>query len=637
MFKRLMSLGLLCLAFDASASIIVTTTADENGTNPSACSLREALAITNSSDLKAGFGGCVNPDSSTVIILTAKSTYPLNSELIINQNVTIQSSTSGGFINTTDGSDNPIVQAIGKHRILNILATASSTPTVAITNVNLSGCGGSTICETQGGIIINQGLLTLSSMRIYNGVADRGGAIYNENIGKLTITNAELKNNTAKEKGAAIYSIQPAFFVSKTLMRENKVENAAETGFVIDTEKNDPVVGSVAALVTSTTIYNNRATAVNIVAGVGVVSATIIGNQGGVTLNAKPNTVTTITTSTTTGTIGTTTTTNGNTTTIVEITATGTKTTVITTTITSALVNSIIGENNGDDCAFKTDDKTPLSNIAYTNSCDDSVNLDGTFKYGKFTDGQDLYGKRLIAGDPSVTDGSAVCDLPRAGSAGLLCPFRIYKGQFTGYFLPRLVPAFGGTLASEQIVNKGVQGCGIDQRGLSRTICDIGAVELVIPAGNAQKNGQDIVFGQTATIDLSPVVGDGQLIPADYCDDLYQTSSPPQGGVWLDGCIRYVTQPSRGVAAFDALKNVLTYTPSSNFHGYDKFSYTITTSTSFFSEGENNQTITLTTTIVQAPPTGITSKTVGAGGVGVFAVFVLMGLAMRRRLTGGQS
>ena len=48
MFKRLMSLGLLCLAFDASASITVTTTTDENGTNSSACSLREAIAVVRS-------------------------------------------------------------------------------------------------------------------------------------------------------------------------------------------------------------------------------------------------------------------------------------------------------------------------------------------------------------------------------------------------------------------------------------------------------------------------------------------------------------------------------------------------------------------------------------------------------------
>lgn len=600
MFKRLMSLGLLCLAFDASASIVVTTTADENGTNTSACSLREAIAITNSSDLTKGFGGCTNPDGSTVIIVKASSTYPVNSELLLTNSVTIQSSTAGDLINNTDGTDNPVIQAIGAHRIFNIKSLAANTAlNVAITNVNLSGCGVSSGCETQGGVITSQGSLSLNSMRIYNGVADRGGAIYNENIGKLTITNSELKSNTAKVRGAAIYTIQPAFVISKSLIRDNKIENPTETGFAIHTELNDPIVGKSAALLTGSTIYNNKASAINIVSGVLVNSSTIIGNQGGVTLNA-PSLV-----------VGT------------------------TVTSTSALANTIIASNNGLDCTFVAGDKTPINNVAYTNSCNDTSGL-----YGTFTAGQDLSGKTLIAGDSSETNGGAVCALPP--TAGLLCPFHIYSGHFTGYFLPRLIPAPNATLAGEPVVNKGNntgsgQGCSDDQRGLARVLCDIGAIELVIPAGNAQTNGLDIVYGQVASIDLSPVVGDGQLIPAAYCSTLYNASAPPQGGAWLDGCVRYITSPAKGVATYEAAKNLLTYTPSSNFHGYDKFSYTITTSTSFFSDAQNDKTITLTTTIVQAPPAGITSKTVGAGSGSVFAVFALMVLALRRRLTGGRS
>ncbi len=626
MFKRLMSLGLLCLAFDASASINVTTTADENGTNASACSLREAIAIINSSDLSQGFGGCENKDSSKVIVLNANSTFPLSTELTINKNVTIQSSSSGDLFNFTDGSDNPVLRAVGNHRVINILATATTTPTVTFTNVNFKGCGISTGCETQGGVIINQGTLELSGLRIVDGVAERGGAIYNENVGKLTITNVELRNNTASARGAAIYSIQPAFTINRTLMRENKIASVSGAGFVIDTEKNDVAIGKVVSTITASTIYNNKASAIKIVPGIGVSSVTIIGNQGGVTLNAPPLVVTTPGTPAVPAKPAT------PTTPAVPAVPEGPPT--ITSTSTSKLANTIIGNNNGDDCTFVAGDKTEINHVAYTNSCKQILGV-----YGTFIEGQDLAGQTLIAGNSSVTDGTAVCALPPA--AGLLCPFRIYPGQFSGYFLPRLIPSPTATLASQLIVNKGyISGTGIacssDQRGLARTLCDIGAIELVIPAGNAQANGQDIIFGQIASIDLSPVVGDGQLIPAGYCSTLYGTSAPPQGGVWVDGCVRYVIPPTKGVATYDAVNNRVIYTPSSNFHGFDKFRYTITTSTSFFSEGENNKTITLTTTIKQDPPSGITSKTVGAGGVGVFAVFVLMGLAMRRRLTGGQ-
>ncbi|MBC7751786.1 MAG: rhombotarget A [Candidatus Saccharibacteria bacterium] len=612
MFKRLMSLGLLCLAFDAHATVYVTTTADESGTNPSGCSLREAVAMMNSGDGTQPFGGCVSADASKVIVLKANSIYPINSQLQLNSTVTIQSSTTGDF-NVTDGTENPIIQAIGKHRIFSINpnGTANSPiPVVAITNVNLNGCGGSVVCDTNGGVIFNKGSLSLTAVRAYNGIAKLGGAIYNENTGKVVITNTELKDNTA-EQGAALYSIQPAFSVSRSLIRNNKTENSSGVGFAIYTMTSDVNIGKVVASILGSTIYNNKASAINIVPGVGVGSVTIVGNLGGVTLNAPPMVVTT---------------------TPAPPSTTPPK---VVTTFTSAFANSIVGDNNGADCTFVTGDKTPMEHIAYTNTCKDMSGL-----YGTFTDGKDLSGKTLIAGDTSVTDGSAVCSLPPA--AGLLCPFHNYVGQFTGYLLPRLIPAPNASLANELIVNQGNNsttgvGCTADQRGLSRVLCDIGAIELVIPAGNAKDNGQDIFYGQTAQIDLSPVVGDGQLIPAAYCVTLYNSSTPPQGGTWLDGCVRYIVSPTKGVASFDAAKNLLSYKPSSNFHGLDVFTYTITTSTSFFSEGESNKTIAVTTRIYQSPPTGITSKTVGAGGIGVFAVIALLGLALRRRLTGGQS
>jgi len=101
--------------------------------------------------------------------------------------------------------------------------------------------------------------------------------------------------------------------------------------------------------------------------------------------------------------------------------------------------------------------------------------------------------------------------------------------------------------------------------------------------------------------------------------------------------VRYSALPAKGNVSFSAQDSNEIYQPTSDYHGYDKFTFDITTTTSYFSEAANNKIITLTTTIVQSPPTGIESKTVGGGGsLGVFGVFALMGLAMRRRLTGGQ-
>jgi rhombotarget A family protien len=587
MFKRLVSLGLFCFAIDAHASITVNTTEDTSGT--SACSIRDAVAMVNSGTLTTNIGGCTDPDATSVIILAIGQVYSLNSAIQLNKTVTFQSSETGSLSGTV-GTNNPVIRAIGNHRILNINpdGTATTTlPFVTVTGVDLQGCGGPTICDTNGGVIFNKGALTISTSRIYNGFAKQGGGIYNENTGTVSATAVELKDNTAEE-GAAVYSIVAATQIKQSLIRGNQIVNATQPGFAIYTQAVDPTQNSIKGGVSSSTIYNNNANAINIVPGIAVVSSTIVGNQGGVTLNASNK---------------------------------------------SVLANTIIGNNNGADCTFIAGDITPINNVAYTNTCGSSLGISTANTLLSNTGTQ-----TLVAADTSG-NGSGICALPPEN--GLLCPFTTYAGQFTGYLLPRLVPAVGATLANSPIINKGFNGgvgaaCADDQRGHTRTLCDIGSIELIVPTGNAQSNGQDILFGDISKIDLSPVVGDGQLIPAALCASLFGAAPASQGGVWLDGCIVYISAPAKGTAAFDAVTNMLTYTPSSDFHGFDLFSYTMTTTTSFFSEAQNNKTITVSTRILQSPRTGITSKTVGAGGMGIFAVLGLMGLALRRRLTGGQ-
>lgn len=586
MFKRLMSLGLLCFAFDAHASITVNTTADTSGT--SACSLRDAVAMVNSGSLSTKIGGCTDTDTTPLIILTVGQTYSLNGELQLNSTVTLQSSDTGD-LSGTQGTNNPVIHAVGNHRIFNINPNGTATtpvPAVVITGVDLQGCGGPAICESNGGVIFNKGSLNISISRIYSGFATLGGGIYNENTGTVTAKTVELKDNTAQQ-GAAVYSIVAATQITQSLIRENTIVGATQPGFAVYTLTVDPTLSSFSGGVTSSTIYNNNSNAINIVPGIVVNSSTIVGNQGGVTLNAS---------------------------------------------VDGALANSILGNNNGADCTFIAGDLTPINNIVYTNTCGSTsgVSTANTLLSNTGTE-------TLVAEDTSG-NGSGTCALPPAN--GLLCPFRTYAGQFTGYLLPRLVPTLGATLASAPIINKGYntgvgQACAVDQRANTRTLCDIGAIELVIPSGNSQTNGEDILYGQIAKIDLSPVVGDGQLIPASLCSSLFPSTPVPQSG-WVDGCIVYSSAPIKGTAVFNGITNMLTYTPTTDFHGFDKFTYTMATTTSYFSDAQNNKTITLTTTIVDSPTTGITSKTVGAGGIGIFAVFGLMGLALRRRLTGGQ-
>ncbi len=580
MFKRLIMISLFCVSFGSHATISINTTADTTGT--SACSLRDAVAMLNSNTPTTPIGGCSNIDPSPVIILEAGKTYTLIARLELNKLMTLQSSNTGD-VTGNEGTNNPIIRAIGAHRIFDINASsvaATAPPFIAINGVDFQGCGGPVVCATNGGIIYNKGRLTISKSVIFNGLADQGGAIYNENTGTVTLTTVELRNNTAQQ-GAAIYSITAATQINQSLIRDNQATSPASFAFY--THNVDLTLGNLIGGLTSSTIYNNTANAMNIVPGIIVNSSTIVGNQGGLTLNASVN---------------------------------------------SALANSIIGGNNGADCTFTSADATPINHSVYTNTCGSTV--------GVSTANTELSNTETLI---AAADANGNCVLPPA--VGLLCPFKKYAQHFTGYLLPRLMPAFNATLVNSPIINKGYNSgvgkpCAVDQRGKTKTTCDVGAIHLVIPNGDAQGNGRDILYGQIARIDLNPVLGDGQLIQASFCSTLFPTTPVPSGG-WSDGCVVFINAPTKGKVVFDAVTSMLTYVPNANFHGLDDFSYRIATTTSYFSDAQNNKTIRVDTRIVSEPTSGITSKTVGAGGFGVFAVLALAGLAMRRRLIGDQS
>jgi len=584
------------MAAQAHANIIVTTTADLDGSDPSVCSLRNAINLVNSTDVTQKLGGCVGTDASSTIIVARSAVYTLNSRLPkITKSATIQSTGFDSAGNNADGSNNSLIVAGGNFRIFD--NTSNSTNTLSLTNVDLKGCGtgsvGSATCDTNGGVIFNAGSLILTNMRIYNGSATNGGAIYNTAQGHVSASVVELKNNNAEQQGAALWSQNSTFSFSQSLLRNNTINSAnAANGFVIYTFNVDSTLTSTTNGFRDSTIYNNGTNAINIVPGLVVGNATIVGNQGGVFLNSP--------------------------------------------TVYAGLFNSIIGDNNGADCTFAAGDQTPLTNLVYTNSCSGgSGGMPANSKQLSDT------GTETLMATGTMVNGRVACALSPA--VGILCPFTTASDQFNGYLLPRLLFPQYTNISQSPIVNKGYSGTGAvgtctvtDQRNKQRSLCDIGAIELVIPTGNVQTNGQDISFGQTATLDLSTVIGDGQLIPASECGAIYPNKTP-QGGSWSDGCLIYNMMPGKGVVtSIDAATNLMVYTPSSNYYGYDQFSYNITSSTSYFSTAQNDQTLNVTTTIVQSPASGIPSKTVRAGGVGVFAVLGLIGLALRRRLTGGQ-
>ena len=180
-----------------------------------------------------------------------------------------------------------------------------------------------------------------------------------------------------------------------------------------------------------------------------------------------------------------------------------------------------------------------------------------------------------------------------------------------------------------------------DQRGKPRqplVLCDIGAIELVI---DPQRIGQDIKYNQVSEIDLTDNLGDGQLWPKEECDAVFKDlPNPPVNPNWQDGCLQFTPgqAPKKGTFTLSA-DALLKYVPFKNFHGSDNFSIQLVTTTSRFSEGSNDRTLTLPGTIVQEPDNNFENKSVNTSGgsTGLLGLLGVLGLiGIRRRLQGAK-
>lgn len=643
MLKRTIGLSLLFVAghaYSANLNLIVTTTADEDGTNSSACSLREAITLISSGKLgvveestttpKAvtnGYGGCgvmktaqitskdpttgvettklgVAPDSDTyapIIELENGKIYELtlpNGRLNVKKTTTIRAKNIDD-VNDPQGLKNPIIRTANNYGLFRVNdddTDSTKVFTFAIEQVNLQGCNMSgkktQVCENQGGILINNEVTTLNKLRVQGGLATLGGAFYNASSdARLVTSNVEFSDNQAAT-GAAIYSEKSGITISRSLFQKNTATDTANFGAVIWLATQGKVLDAQstgrADSIVSSTLVNNTAYATNLVQDMAIASSTIVSNRGGVYLNSAG---------------------------------------------LANLANSIVAGNNGADCTFAAADQSYLSNVVYSDSCDQSP-LSGHISQSK---------KISNTGDETLfadANNDQVCDKPPL--VGLLCPLRAGVNDFNASLKPRLLVSYTSLLQSP-IVNQGrnvsstpqaLICSAADQRGNERQLCDIGAIELSIN-GDVQTNGKDILYNTKAVLDLTDIIGDGELMPASSCAALYPNIAVPSGG-WKNGCLQYTKAPLKGVQVFLDDRTVQ-YTPLSNYHGTDVYKYNVTTTTSRFSDAVNDQTINIQTTIVQDPPNTFEDKKVNlsGGSTSVLGVFGLMGLAWIRRRTVG--
>src|SRR5688572_18544057 len=175
--------ALACLLFAGSAqaaSIQVTTTGDENGSNPGACSLREAVQSAN---INLPVGGCAAGDPAATdritfasltngsAILLSAGTLSTTSELEIVGNGPTQTIVDGG------GATQPFLVSGGASALIQ---------DVGIVNGR----------AINGGAISNAGSLVIINTAISGSSATLGGAILN-NGGVLSVFSSTLSGNSA--------------------------------------------------------------------------------------------------------------------------------------------------------------------------------------------------------------------------------------------------------------------------------------------------------------------------------------------------------------------------------------------------------------------------------------------------------
>ncbi|MFZ5561008.1 MAG: CSLREA domain-containing protein [Pseudomonadota bacterium] len=241
---RLGLAALLALAAGVDAALIhtitVTTTADEDGSNPAACSLREAVKAVNTF---APYGGCPagHPFNDNLVQLDS-TTYTLTlGELVVSKEVAIvgkdedaearknqvnpltgraplrvrpdyddtETTPIGDVADPDTGPVGTYINANDNSRIF--FATAPLTVRDAVLNGSGPDSSGTSV-NGNGGLIYSAGSLVLSNVILRNGWvtgnssdAGNGGAIYLAGSGTgLTLSDVTLEANTAQRTGGAI-------------------------------------------------------------------------------------------------------------------------------------------------------------------------------------------------------------------------------------------------------------------------------------------------------------------------------------------------------------------------------------------------------------------------------------------------
>lgn len=241
-----------------AATIKVTTTADENGENPAACSLREALVAAKRN---SAYGGCSAGTSGRAdrIELDA-GTYVLGSALLLNTEVVIagKDTRQKDVIDPMTGKKPlrgrpvTILQAAPGSRIIEMNSEASD---LTVSDIDFRGAS----VTGDGGVIYATRKVSLDNVIISGAsVTGQGGVIFLATTGAgVSISNSTVRNNAAALGGGVVGMVCAENFavathqvdIARTLLRAN----SGGTGAAVVEACGDTVLGFANTTITGNT------------------------------------------------------------------------------------------------------------------------------------------------------------------------------------------------------------------------------------------------------------------------------------------------------------------------------------------------------------------------------------------------
>lgn len=461
----LSSFGMLSAAH--ATNINVTTLQDENGENPNACSLREAI---QASATKLAFGGCpAGQQYYTDTIQLAAGTYVLSRELAVSGDMRIlgDSALDPFAIDVITGAEpkrlplaTTLVAATGQ-RIFN---TSVSTSPLDLSNMILSGG-----TADLGGSIRAGGIVTLYRVQIHGATAtQQGGAVYVEGgSATLNATASSFFNNNAPQ-GAVLGmscfdNLIPtirSFALTQTSISGNGSANSAS---ILDFCGQADTTITASTIAQNTTSSNANSAVLRMIGDVN----TRLGRLSKISLVSD---------------------------TLTE----NNSPTALGYSLSSSLsmINSIIAFNSGLDCQYMGNPDPVTGNPPFGTTA--SSNLFATTS----TPSISLTSKCKLYPIVSATDTNVYATSDNVRS-DFLNPLGLYGSSDLLGYLPKAT--------ATTIINKGaaLSSCGGgDQRGLTRSSgvpfdstntsqninCDIGALELSLLTVNDNQNGINVSY-----------------------------------------------------------------------------------------------------------------------------------------------